>query len=328
MPSPNNVHVNQALTDIALGYSNAEYIRTKMLPRIPVDKWHDTYWTHARKDVITPYDDLVGHGRANRVNYEPSTATFTCVDRGLEIQIFKKELSNADEALEIQKNRLSHVLNALELAAEIRAADLLNTAGSYATANQVTATAAWSDEDNANIILDMQAARSALAPGGLEESEVRCCMTLDLWHEAQRHPQLTGLLGANSEGLVSEAAFAAFFKIDQLFITEAQKNTANRGVATPTIARIWDTDKVCMVRVPKTGRPTKRTMMFAGIFTVEFGGSATTDMADDGVVEHTLISEWDEPGEGPAGGSLMTKLDRAEVEAVLMGDMGAVILSC
>ncbi len=329
MPSPASVHINQALTDFSLAYKNSQYFAHLMMPLVGVTKLSDSYYKRNLKDVITPIDDLIGpNSEPSEDDFSVTDASFTCRERGLIAYISRRESANADDVLELQRNRVASLLNRMALNREIRVADLLNTTTSFASANRITATAAWSDETNSHVIKDMQDARRSIRPGGSGDSKVLCLMTSDLWDEAARNPALLGLLGANADGLVSPDRFASYFRIDEMFISEAEKNTANRGVATPTAARIWDTDKVVMVRVPKS-KPTRDSQMFGCHFALKGGGVANSDWVDEGGgLNDTVVVEWYEAKRGGGEGSDGYKAARAEVEAILMDDMGAIVSGC
>lgn len=325
MPAPADVHINQAMTDFSLVYRAADHYASEMMPPISTDKWSDSYFKRTLKSLITPVDDLIGaNSEPSEVDFDVENASYTCRDRGLLAYISHKEMKNADDVLELQNARIADVLNRMSLNREIRVADLLNTITNFAAANRIQATADWSSETNANIVKDIQDARRAIRAGGSAQTEIRAIITSDLWDEAARHPQLLGLLGVNAEGLVSADAFKKFFRIDQLFITEAEKNTADRGATTPTVARVWDTDKMVIVRVPK-GQASKDSMMFGGIWTVRMGGVANVDWVDNGKLPDTVVVEWNEPKRGGAEGSIGYKAARAEIESILQPDMGAVI---
>lgn len=330
MPSPSSVHTNEALSGFATSYSNGVYYQDFICPPIPTDKWSDTVYQRSRADVITTHDDRIGaNTEPSEVDYEVSTTTYNCVDRGHSAFVPYKTIQNADDPLRPRMRRVETILNAVMLNAEVRVADALNTTTSYASANRITATAAWSNKTSADIVKDMQDAIAALPPAPDGATEIRCVMALELWQEAQRHPQLLGLLGGDDRGLISTDQFEAFFSLPgrplKLRVSDAQKNTANRGASSPTPARVWDTDKVVLARVP-AGEPDADSMMFAGRFRVRYGSDLMqASMAGE---NDAVVTEWDEPSRGPGAGVLGVKVTRSESDTkVLQNDMGAIIHS-
>lgn len=310
-------HISGPLSDFATGYAPGMYIADDMNPPIPTSHWSDQFQKRQALDVVTPVETLMsGSGKANEVDYKTTTDSYAVLDRGLMEWVTWREVNDADDVLAPREEAVENVMNKVLLDAEIRVADFLDTNTNYGTAQRITATAAWSDTTNGDPVLDIHAALAAMAVGN-QSSEIRCAIALELWQEAQRHPRLTGLLGANDRGLVKASDFEEFFGV-RLFITDAEKNTAARDVAgTLTRARIWDTDKVRFVRVP-VGKPTKNSMMFAGRFRIRQAGQL-----DVGVYE------WTDASRGAGEGSIGVKCTRSESDPKsLQNDCGAIITGC
>ena len=315
--APLNSQVSEALTDFALGYENGAYFADVLCPRIATDKYIQEYQLRQRKDLITPVADLIdAEAEVSRVDYELTTQLATCLDRGLKSYVTTKEEVQSDDPMTPRRRKTADLMNRMMLNHEIRVADLYNTVGSYAAGNVVTPAAAWSDAASGEPLVDLKAARRALPPAQTGLSKIVCLMTELAWDELTLHPDFAGIVPRDQGGFGRMEQFMNWFRIDEFYVTEAEKNTANRGLS-PTIAPVWDDDKVILARVP-TGEtpPTPDAMMFGGTFT-------TRQPAADG--EGLVVTEWLEPGRGSGEGVYGIKVTRAEVPVILQNDMAVLI---
>lgn len=320
-----NVHTNQALTDFATGYRNGEYVADQVCLDIPCDKKKDDFYQFRRRDVNTRREDLIGpSSEPSELDFEKDLASFQCLDRGNIFYLNDEEMKFADEVLQLQQRKLGHLLNNILLGREIRVADFYDTNTNYASANRITATAAWSDLVAADPILDMHAAIASISPGTESDTELVCVFALEQWQKAQRHPKLTGLMSDSASGLVSPESFAAFFGLDRVIISRATKNTGTD--ASPVYARIWDTDKVRVVRNPKR-IPDPTASMFAGRFVLQQGQSAQAAWSNN-ELRNVVVVDGEDAKRGAGEGSRWTKASLSESDPkVLQNDMAAIITS-
>lgn len=315
--APLSTQVSEALTDFALGYENGAYFADVLCPRIATDKYIQEYQLRQRRDLITPVADLIdAEDEVNRVDYQLTTQLATCLDRGLKSYVTTKEEVQSDDPMTPRRRKTGDLMNRIMLNHEIRVADLFNATGSYASGNIVTPGAAWSDAGSGTPLVDLKSARRVLPPAQSGNSKIVCIMTELAWDELTLHPSFAGIVPRDQGGFGRMEQFMNWFRIDDFYITEAEKNTANRGLA-PTITSVWDDDKVILARVPTSDQPpTPDAMMFAGTFT-------TRQPAADG--EGLVVTEWLEPGRGAGEGVYGIKVTRADVPVVLQNDMAVLI---
>lgn len=335
--SPTNWHVNTLLTNAALVYPAGKYIADFVSPRIMVDKSSDKVFKMLRKDITTPKNDLIGpNSKPSEVGYDTGEVTFTCVDRGLTTRLPFKEIQDSDPIRDPRRRRLFHVMNMMALNHEIRVADLLDASGSYASSNVIAAAAAWGNTTTGRPIEDIHNAINLLPGSDDGATQYKTVMALEqsLFFKLIRHPDVRGLLGGNDRGLPNMALIAEAFGLDEVHVSNADKNTAAEG-ATEVHARIWDTDKARILRVP-VGTPdmplTKDTSAFHATFTQRFAGVPADVFqlaADLSVEPFTVVQEQHMPMEGGSLGTLMLKIARCEDDSiVLQNDMGVLITGC
>lgn len=308
MPSATNVHTDSALSTFIAGYSNGDYIADVVCPVIKSDKLSDKFQTFSRVDASTPIDSQMGPTRAtaNEDDYTVSTTAFQCETYALKGYVSNDEIQNADDPHRPREKRARHLMNRILLGREIRAATLLQTTGNYASANTSAAGNVWSDATNGTPLADLHLMRAALAPGMYEETKVVLAIALEVWQALIRHPDMNG--GGNAAPVATMDMVKAAINVDEILISDAMKNSANRGAAA-TYVRVWDKTKAVMVRVP-VGEPEGETGLFAGTF--RFNGASG---------EGVTVRRWDAPEYGANGGEAI-QVVLEDDEVVVQNDMG------
>lgn len=316
MPAPSSLHVNAALSTFASGYRNRNFIADKLCPMVMVEKRSDTYFQKNRKDASTIFEDLVGPNTpAHEADYEVATTTYTVRDRALVGYVSNEEIRNADEPNKPKEDRVDNIMGRLMLAHEDRVATLLLASGSYAAANTGAATAVWTNHSTSNPIKDIQTAVAAIAPVGTDETKLVMGLGLEAWQALSRHPDILGLRpgGGQVGGVAKADEIAAYLGLDEIWVSDIQKNTANRAL-TATYTRIWDTTKACIMRVPRN-EPRGYSSLFATTFRLRREGA-----------ESILVQEWDDMSRGVSG-AVAVKVALSEVSASIQNDMGYLLTS-
>lgn len=315
MPSPNQVNVSQALQAFAAGYSNGAYFADQVCPIAKSDTIDGTIFTKAKKHIAMQYEDLMGpKSRPAEVSYAQSSTTYSCVARGLMGWLPYSVLDNAADPLKPRESTAGLVLNDLTLQEEIRVATALQTTGNYASTNTSAAAATWANEATGTPVKDIQAMIAACAPGDAGTTKLVMVLALEAAQALARHPQVMSLRagGGTRSGVVAMDELAGMFGIDEIFVSDAIKQTANDG-QTATFSRVWDATKAVIVRIPKTEPNGVNDLSLFACRPRWFGAN---NMPFEAV-------EWDDPLVGPGKGSLGIKISHwTAAVKVVQNDMG------
>ena len=317
MPTPSQVHINGNLSTFASGYKPGSMIAADLCPNILVAKRDDSFFQKTRADVSTPLDDEIGpKGTVSEVDYTQTPASYKVRDYGLMGVVSNEEIDNADEPMAPLEERVQNLTYRLWLKHEMRVAAVLDTNASYLAANVIAGTAAWSNKSTSDPIKDIQTAVAVIAPGAEDDTELVMGLTLELWQALSRHPDLLGLRagGGSEKGVLKMEEVAAQLGLDRIVVSSITKNTANRGLATPVYARVWDATKARIVRRPK-GEPKGRdAMCFAANFALKKNGP-----------ELFRVYEWAEPKIGVSGSVGVRVAGSEHAARIIQNDMAAII---
>ncbi|MDH3738512.1 MAG: hypothetical protein OER92_04905 [Alphaproteobacteria bacterium] len=306
-PSSRDVHVNAALSQWAADYENGNYLADLIMPPTLVDKRSDVYYTFSREDYTTVLDDELGpDSEANETGYSQGTANYSVRDHGLKRFVPDAVQANADAPLNPEQDATDILMNRLMLNREVRCAAVMNATGNYNAANTSAAANAWSDYTDGDPIGDVHTMKEALPPApNKSKSILRLVLTEAKWHDLRAHPALRG--GGESLPVVDEAKAASILQVDEILVSDADRNTAAPGL-TPVYASIWTDTNAILTRVPR-GTPSGKQ---SGIFGITFRWKATGS--------GMLVRDWRVEGRGVMGGT-MVQASFSDDENVVQDDM-------
>lgn len=307
--APASAHVNAALSDFASSYGNGKLIADRVSPVILVDKKSDSFHKFVQKDSTTAVDNRVGErGAIPEVTIENATDSYTCLGYGLRGPVSRALQATADVAVDPKQRTAKNIMLRNMLQREIRVADQIMTSGNWASANTAAATAAWSNHTTGVPLTDIQTAREAVPAGGDEDSLLIGVCALEVFHDLISHPQIRDLHGTMT-GQINASTLASYLGLDELLVSDAQKNTANTGQAV-SLSRIWLATAFAMVRVPRTLMGLDQ-QLFSCTFRRKIAGSA------NGI----LVREWHVENEGTEGTDHLA-VTHEDAEKIIQNNQG------
>lgn len=237
--------VNNELAAIAIGYKNRDIdlIADAVLPRVPTTKKF-AYTVYTKGDAYTVPATAVGRkSEPTMVDFGGTQVNDEVVDYGLDDLVPNDEVE-AYNALSIKGamqnplNRSTSLLTGLLLLdREIRVANKVFTAGSYASGYNTTlsGTSQWSDFTNSNPLDALLAALDVplFRPNTLVLGQAT-------WTKLRQHPRLIQAVNASSQtgGAITRQQLAELLELRNVLIGAGFANTAKKG-QTPTFSRVW-----------------------------------------------------------------------------------------
>ncbi len=197
MSTRGNIHIDQALTNFSLKYSNGALIADLIAPRIDVAKDSDLYFVYGRQDFRATADLRADKADTNFIDSWKieSTPSYQCAEHSLADLVSDRERRNADTPLSPDFDTTENLTNMLLLNREKRVADLLTATGAFAASGHIVTLSG--DEQWNNAAFDSDSKEDAI--------EVR----IDTAKEAVR-----AAIGRDPNTIVIPAAVAKVVKRD------------------------------------------------------------------------------------------------------------------
>ena len=121
-----DVHVNQALTNVAIGYHPQGLIAEQIFPIVPVVHETDKFYIWDRTDPFRRESTLRADGaESNEVEFKVTTDTYSAEEYALKVGVTDREVSNADSVLQLKISKQKRLQDKLLVDMEARVAALV-----------------------------------------------------------------------------------------------------------------------------------------------------------------------------------------------------------
>lgn len=264
MPAVQKVHIDKALTNISIGYTNEQFIADEIFKPVSVNKQSDKYYVYGM-ERFRQYDDLRAPGtEANEISWTLSDDSYYAEGHALRHPIADEEKQNADAEFDLEADATELVTEGILLNKEIDAANKLLDSNNYHNDLFITlgasgSPAKWSDYENSDPILDIKRAKEAIhRKSGLRPNVL--IISEPVKNVLELHPRLLEVIKYVQRGIVTTDLMAAAFGVDRILVGSALKSDAtNAGQVEPgqiePLNYIWGNSAV-LAYVPQ--RPGKK----------------------------------------------------------------------
>jgi len=290
MPDVSSVHVDQALTNVSVGYRPNSYISEEIFPPVTVQRQSDKYYkVDEKREAMRLSDTSRAPGaEANEVDFDLSTDTYFCEDHALEGIIPDEERANADPAVQADINRAELITDKILLGKEVGLVTLLEAGLATEGTNLTTLDAGkeWSNYSTGDPVADVQGAIAkhiATSKGQVPNGMV---LPYEVFLKMKDHPDIIDRVkyggSTGNAGVVNAETLAQVFGIDRLWVPRSFKNTAKQGAAA-SMSAVWGENDVVLCYIPAA--PGLRTQALGYSFRWNVGG---------GSVDGMLVERWRE----------------------------------
>lgn len=234
------VHVEQLLTNMALGYTPRMTIGDQLYPTVPVMKQSDYFAIWSRADILRIENDKRSPGKeANMIEQGVSSGQYYCDNYALKYPITIEDRANADPIFVqgLLNGRTKFILDKLALSAEKRIADQVTNTANVGSSSAVSS--GWNDLANSDPVTDIWTAIDNVQDStGIRPNSI--VLGEPAWRNLRRNDKLNNqILGNNNGGRnATRQQIANFFEIERFLVGAAYQNTGNEAQS-EVIANIW-----------------------------------------------------------------------------------------
>jgi len=272
--------VDPVLTNLALGYSNAELIADTLFPIVEVEKERNKLPKFGKEAFKIYNTERALRAKSNRINPEGITDMDLATDEhDLEYPIDYRE--EAEAAFPLQSHATVTVTGAIQLRREKTCADLAQNAANYAASNKVTLAGAsqftHADSDPITVIETAKDAIRSKIGKRPNTMVIGAKALLPL----KFHAKLIDKIKYVQKGMIRLEQLRDLFEIDNIVVGEAVYAGDN-----DVFGDIWG-DNIILAYVPKRQAGVDRNVMEAAYgYTPRRRGSLQVDVrTEDGKIE-------------------------------------------
>lgn len=246
-PTGSDIHIDAALSEIAIAYRNKDFIADRVFPLVTVEKQSDKYyiwdkgsWLTNQVEKRTP-GDTYPEGRIKISNDE-----FFCDIFHLGYAIPDEDVANQDAAIDLETTGsewLAHqfMLNReVEIASAIMADSVWDNdldGGSDFTQ--------WDDYDNSDPIDDIDTYMDTVQQNtGVRPNTL--VVGRQVFSKLRRHPLLLDIFKYTGRGILTQDQVKDALDVEMLLVGGAVRRTSNEGASTAVQAYIWGKDALLL----------------------------------------------------------------------------------
>jgi len=260
-PTTRDVHIDAALTQVSIAYKNDVLIAEKIFPVVNVKKDSDKYFVYGKQNLKSYSLDRAPGTRAKQVEWNiKETPTYSVSERAAEVQIIDEVKDNADDPIKYEADSTEFGTDVLKLDLERRIANIVQTAGNYASGYSSTPATKWDDPD-ADILADLDTAREKVRKAILKLPNT-LVLPQDVYLTVRRHPKLLEYYKYTKGGTLSVDILKEVFEVENLLVGVSSYDSALEG-KDESMTDIW-TKTAALLYVPKT--PGLKQISFGYIF--------------------------------------------------------------
>lgn len=265
-----NVHIDQVLTNISLGWENNDLIGDKLFPAVPVKKQSDKYYTFGREAWLPESGDFRAPGtEANEIpGIQVSLDTYYAQEHALQIPVTDEERDNADSPLSPDRDGTELVTSKILLGREKAVRDLVMDNTQYAASMTVTLVGAaqWNSANYATSdpISDIKNGKRAMHALIFREPNT-AVIPYQVMSQLEDHPDFLDRIKYTDRGILTTDIIASVIGIPNVIVP-------GMGIATDATlvpSYLWGKD-VLLAYVP--ARAGMKIPAFAYEFTWTYGG--------------------------------------------------------
>ena len=241
------LHVDQALTGLSIGYAEQTYYAEEVYPAYPVDHESDRYFVHDMEQFRLVDDHRRPGMKSDEITWKLSTDSFYCDGHGRAFPIPLEYQKNADVATQLEIAAVKKLTEQMWIARE---ANLVSNLVTALSPTAVTA-ARWDNDANDPIPILTQARKTVKLACGYRAN--RLLISEAVWLGIMNNASVVGrVTGAQqlADSLITPEQFgklvfgtqntdAKVIIADNTYLTSAQ------GAATNTMDYIWG--KKCLL---------------------------------------------------------------------------------
>jgi hypothetical protein len=297
-----SVHIDQALTQISIGWPTLGLVGARLFPSVTVRKQSDKYYIFGREGWLPERGDVRAPGtRANEIpGLTVSTDSYYAQEHALQIPVTDEERENADSPMSPDRDGAELVTSRIMLGRELLMQTAATTAANYASGNTVTlsGTTQWSDYINSDPISDLRTSVAVVHSRIFLEPNL-AVVPYQVMTKLMDHPDFLERVKYSERAIFSPDLLSAILGIGEVVVPGVGFNSANEG-QTPTLGYLWGKD-VIVAYVP--GRPGLKVPAYGYEFT--WGGQ--------------FVDRWREE---PRASDLIRVRRRYDVKMTAVGDPG------
>jgi len=240
-PGVRQVHIDRALTNLAVMYRNETYVSDKVFPMLRVNNESDRYFVFSRDNYRIDEQLRAAGAEANEITYTISQSSYVVDEYSLKKLVPDRVVRNADAPIRPVQNATAYLLDKLWIRRERAVSNIVATTTSWSLNTTLSGDNLWTTS-TALPIDDVDNARQNIIENTGTMPNV-VFMDLDSWITFKNHPNVRNRINPTSRDAITRQVAAQLLEVKEVVVGQAMFNSAAEGL-TFVAAPIWPTSTV------------------------------------------------------------------------------------
>lgn len=253
-----NVHIDQVLTNISLGYPNNGLVGNVLFPEVRVRKQSDLFYEFGYEGWLPEDDERAPGSRTVEIpGISVSTNPYFCREYALQIPIVDEERENADAPLDPDRDGTELVTSKLMLRREQRMQVLATTAANFASGHSVTLSGGnqWSTYATSTPIANLKTGLRKVHSALFMEPNM-AVIPYEVMSQLEDHPDFIERIKYSQPGVITADIIASVVGLQNIVVPGLGYDSSGNPGGSPTLAYLWGKDVVLAWVPPRAGLKT------------------------------------------------------------------------
>jgi hypothetical protein len=242
--------VDPVLTNVAIGYSNADYIASQLFPDVPVKFQSGKHFIYDQGRFRVNTTRRSTGAKSQEMTLKLTTGDpYFCEDHALKQFVPDEDVRNAQTPTDPYQDATENLMDLHLVAREVEVATLLTSTANLTQNTTLSGTSQWSDYSNSDPFGDIETGKQTVH-AAIHQSPNTLVIGKQAWDKLKLHPALIERIKYTGKGPLTTDMVASLFEVDRILVGGAAKNTAKEG-QTDSMSYIWGKDAVLTYLAPR-----------------------------------------------------------------------------
>lgn len=232
MPSLQQLHVDEALTQISIAYKNGALISEDVFPVVPVRKKTDVFFKFSKQHFRTYKDAYEAGQLAQQIEVDlDSRGSYIADGHALDASITDDEREQADPGAQLEVEKTEKLTNIIALNQENNFWGSVVTTTNFTQNATLSGTSQWSDYQNSDPVDALLGyKRTVQAAIGILPNTL--AISRPVFDKLRNHPKIIDRVKYTKDGArgqLDRSDLASVFELQDVMVSDAVKQSVNEG---------------------------------------------------------------------------------------------------
>lgn len=255
MSSLNQLHVDQALTDVSIAYKNPAFVAEEVFPVVPVRKKNDVFFKFSKQHFRAYKDAYRAGQRAQQIEVDLDSRGFYMADgHALDVTIDDDEREQADPGAQLEIEKTEKCTEVIKLNQENKLFSEILTTGNITQNVTLSGPDQWSDFDNSDPVTEVLTRKQTIQQQ-IGVMPTTLLISRPVFDKLRNHRVILERIKYTGQGAwaqLSAQALAEVFELERVLVSEALKQSVPEGRA-DALAYMMSKDALLFYRPARPG---------------------------------------------------------------------------